>query len=110
MSNAFRDAEFLMEAIDAGLGGNRPLVTTLADYEQRRNEAARPMYEFIYELAALEPLPPKMQRLFAALQGNQAATDRLFGVLGGTVSFSEFFAPDNIERIMRGAELARVAA
>jgi flavin-dependent dehydrogenase len=110
ISNAFRDAELLAEAIVAGLGGNRPLATTLADYEQRRNEATRPMYEFIYELAALAPLPPKMQRLFAALQGNQAATDRIFGVLGGTVSFREFFAPDNIERIMRRAELAEVTA
>jgi len=96
MSNAFRDAEFLMEAIDAGLGGNRPLTTTLADYEQRRNEAARPMYEFVYKLAAL--------------QGNQSATDRVFGVLGGTIPFSEFFAPDNIKRIMAGAERAEVAA
>ena len=110
MSNAFRDAELLAEAIDAGLSGNRALATTLADYEQRRNEATRPMYEFVYGLAALEPLPPQMQRLFAALQGNQAATDRLFGVLGGTVSFSEFFAPDNISRIVSGAELAKVTA
>lgn len=68
------------------------------------------MYEFLYKLASLEPFPPEMQRLFTALQGNQAATDRLFGVLGGTVSFPEFFAPDNIERIMRRSELAEVAA
>jgi 2-polyprenyl-6-methoxyphenol hydroxylase-like FAD-dependent oxidoreductase len=106
MSNAFRDAEFLMEAIDAGMGGNRPLATTLADYEQRRNKAARPVYEFVYKLAALEPFPPEMQHLFTALQGNQPAIDRLFGVLGGTVSFPEFFAPDNIKRIMAGAKIA----
>jgi flavin-dependent dehydrogenase len=110
ISNAFRDAELLAEAIDAGLSGNRPLATTLAEYEQRRNEATRPMYEFVYQLAALEPLPPNMQRLFAALQGNQAATDRIFGVLGGTVSFSEFFAPDNIERIMASAKLAEITS
>lgn len=110
ISNAFRDAELLAEAIDAGLGGKRPLAMTLVDYEQRRNEATRPMYEFIYGLAALEPFPPEMQRLFAALLGNQPEIDRLFGVLGGTVSLSEFFAPDNIKRIMRRPELAEVAA
>jgi len=110
ISNAFRDAELLAEAIDAGLGGNRPLATALADYEQCRNEAARPMYEFIYELAALAPFPPNMQRLFTALQGDQSATDRIFGVLGGTVSLREFFASDNIERIMRRAELAEVTS
>jgi len=108
INDAFRDASVLAEAIEAGLGGNRLLATALADYEQRRNKAARPMYEFLYKLAALAPLPPQMQRLFAALQGNQAATDRLFGVLGGTVSFPAFFAPDNISRIMTGAELTEV--
>ena len=60
MSNAFRDAGLLAEAIDTGLSGNRPLATTLADYEQRRNEATRLMYEFIYGLAALEPFPPEI--------------------------------------------------
>jgi 2-polyprenyl-6-methoxyphenol hydroxylase-like FAD-dependent oxidoreductase len=110
INDAFRDASFLVEAIEAGLGGNRLLATTLAEYEQRRNKAARPMYEFLYKLAALAPFPPEMQRLFTALQGNQPATDRLFGVLGGTVSFPEFFAPDNISRILTGAGLAEVTA
>jgi flavin-dependent dehydrogenase len=96
MSDAFRDAELLAEAIDMGLGGGCPLDTALADYEQRRNEAARPMYEFTYELATLEPPTPEMQQLFNTLHGNQAATDRFFGLLGGTVSFPAFFATDNI--------------
>jgi 2-polyprenyl-6-methoxyphenol hydroxylase-like FAD-dependent oxidoreductase len=87
MSDAFRDAEWLAEAIDVGLGGGGPLDTALADYEQRRNEAVRPMYEFTYGLATLEPPAPEMQQLFDTLHGNQAATDRFFGVLGGTVSF-----------------------
>lgn len=43
----------LAEAIKSELGGNRLLATTLANYEQRRNQTARPMYEFIYGLAAL---------------------------------------------------------
>ncbi len=95
MSDAFRDAELLAEAIDVGLGGIRPLDTALADYEQRRNEAVRPMYEFTHELATLEPPAPEMQQLFNDLHGDQAATDRFFGLLGGTVSFPAFFAPDN---------------
>jgi flavin-dependent dehydrogenase len=108
ISDAFRDAESLAEAIDAGLGGNRPLASTLTDYEQHRNKAARPMYEFLYGLASLAPLPPEKQQLFAAMQGNQAATNRFFGLLGGTVSLPEFFAPDSISRIMSRAGLAEV--
>jgi flavin-dependent dehydrogenase len=110
IGNAFRDAVLLTEAIEAGLGGDRRLAVTLADYERRRNEAARPMYEFVYGLAALEPFPPEMRRLFTALQGNQPAIDRLFGVLGGTVSLAEFFVPDNLTRIMARAEPGEVAA
>jgi 2-polyprenyl-6-methoxyphenol hydroxylase-like FAD-dependent oxidoreductase len=96
MSDAFRDAELLAEAIAVGLGGGRPLDTALADYEQHRNEAVRPMCEFTYELATLEPPAPEMLQLFNTLRGNQDATDRFFGLLGGTVSFPAFFAPDNV--------------
>ena len=96
MSDAFRDAESLAEAIDMGLGGGCPLDTALADYEQRRNEALRPMYEFTHELATLAPPSPEMQQLFDTLRSNQAATDRFFGLLGGTVSFPAFFAPDTV--------------
>ncbi len=110
ISDAFRDAGLLAEAIEAGLGGNQSLAKTLADYEQHRNKAARPMYEFLYDLASLAPLPPEKQHLFAAMQGNQAVMDRFFGLLGGTVSLAEFFAPDSISRILAGAELAEVTA
>src|SRR4051794_3594719 len=53
MTDAFRDAELLSEAIDDGLGGRRPLEQAPADYERRRDEEARPMYEFTHELASL---------------------------------------------------------
>ena len=44
ITDAFRDAELLGEALDAGLRGRRPLEEALAGYEQRRNEAALPIY------------------------------------------------------------------
>jgi flavin-dependent dehydrogenase len=107
MTDAFRDAELLAAAIDAGLSGRQPLDDALADYERQRNEAVMPLYEFTYELAALAPPPPEMQQLFAALQHNQAQTDRFFGAVAGTVPIPEFFAPQNIGQIMGAAELAQ---
>jgi 2-polyprenyl-6-methoxyphenol hydroxylase-like FAD-dependent oxidoreductase len=103
MTDAFRDAEVLAEAIDAGLSGRRPLEEALADYERQRNEAVGPMYEFTCQQAALAPLPPEMRQLFAALRGNQAETDRFFGTLAGTVSIPEFFSPESTERILSSA-------
>jgi 2-polyprenyl-6-methoxyphenol hydroxylase-like FAD-dependent oxidoreductase len=46
ISDAFRDAELLADAVVAGLGGNRPLGETLAGYQRARDRAARPMYDF----------------------------------------------------------------
>jgi len=110
ITDAFRDAELLAEAADEGLAGRRPLEDALADYERRRNAAALPMYEFTCQLATCAPPSPDMQRLLAALQGNQADTNRFFGVFAQTVPVPEFFAPENIERIVgeaRAAEATR---
>ncbi|HEY7094970.1 MAG TPA: NAD(P)/FAD-dependent oxidoreductase [Ktedonobacterales bacterium] len=100
ISDAFRDAELVAKAVDAGLSGQRPLEEALAEYEQRRNEEAFPIYEFTCQLAALEPPPAEMQQLFAALRGNHVETDRFMGVLAGTTPVPAFFAPENLARIL----------
>jgi flavin-dependent dehydrogenase len=103
ISDAFRDAELLADALDQGFSGNRPVAEALDEYEQKRNDAVMAMYEFNAEMASLEPPPPEMRRLFGALRGNQADTERFFGVLAGTVPVPEFFSPDNVQRIMAKA-------
>lgn len=103
ITDAFRDAELLAEAIDDGSSGRRPLDQALAAYEQARNQAAMPIYEFTVNLAALEPPPPEMQQLFAALRHDQEQTNRFFGTIAGTVPVQEFFAPDNLGRIIGAA-------
>ena len=45
-------------------------------------------------------LADRLLQLRAALRGNQADTDRFYGTDLGTVPREEFFAPDNIRRIM----------
>ncbi|HEX2507100.1 MAG TPA: NAD(P)/FAD-dependent oxidoreductase [Miltoncostaeaceae bacterium] len=94
ISDAFRDAELLAEAVDDGLGGRRPLDEALAEYERRRNEAALPLYEFTHELAGLEPPGPEMQALFGALRDDPEGTSRFFGVVAGTVPVAQLFAPE----------------
>jgi 2-polyprenyl-6-methoxyphenol hydroxylase-like FAD-dependent oxidoreductase len=100
ISDAFRDAELLATALDAGLAGNRPLDEALTEYERVRNEETRSLYELTYELASLAPPPPEQQALFGALRGNEEESGRFFGVIAGTVRPEEFFAPANLGRIM----------
>lgn len=104
INDAFRDAELLAEAIDAGFSGRRPLEEGLADYEQQRNQVM-PLYELTAQIASLEPPPPEVQQLYFALLGNQEDTELLLGTMQGTVSIPEFFAPENVQRIMAKAAL-----
>ena len=43
-----------------------------------------------------------MQALFAALAGDPVETQRFLGALVGTVPVEDFFAPENIGRIVAG--------
>jgi flavin-dependent dehydrogenase len=100
ISDAFRDAGQLADALDEGLSGRRPVDEALAAYQEDRDRAATPMYEFTSQLAALDEPPPDMQRLLASLRNDQAETDRFFGTLAGTVPIPAFFAPENVQRIV----------
>jgi flavin-dependent dehydrogenase len=101
MTDAFRDAELLADAVDAGLSGARPMGEALGSYERRRNETTAETYEATVQFAHLAPPPPEMEPLFAALRDNRQETGRFFGTVTGTVPAAEFFAPDNVARIVR---------
>lgn len=104
ITDAFRDADLLSEAVDAGLSGRRPLEAALADFEVKRNEQSRAMYDFTCQLAALEPPPPDMQQLLSAVSKSPEATSAFLGVMAQTVPVQEFFAPDHIGRVMAAAQ------
>lgn len=104
ISDAFIDAENLAAAIDAGFSGRLPLDAGLADYQARRDARVKPMYDFTCELAKLEPPPPQMQQLFAALHGNQEATDQFFAALTGAMPLPVFMSPKNIGRILQSQD------
>jgi 2-polyprenyl-6-methoxyphenol hydroxylase-like FAD-dependent oxidoreductase len=104
ITNAFRDAELLANAIDAGFSGTQPLDDALARYEAQRNEAGMPYYDLTMKLASLEPPPEEMQQLFGALRGNQPDTDRFLGLIAQVTPVQEFFAEENVGRIIGMAQ------
>jgi 2-polyprenyl-6-methoxyphenol hydroxylase-like FAD-dependent oxidoreductase len=106
--DSFHDAENLVEAIDASFGGSSSFEDAGAAYEAKRNERVTPLYHFTCELARLEPPPPPMQQLFAAMRGNQRATDGFFSAICGAAPLPAFMSPENIGRIM--AEAGETAA
>lgn len=99
ITDGFRDAELLADAIDDSFTGRLPGDEALAGYEQKRNEAVMPMYQLTCELAKLEPPRPEMQSLFAALRDNEEESGRFLGTIAGTVPIPEFFSPENMRRI-----------
>ena len=106
MSDAFIDAERLVNAIDSAWSGGQPLESALAAAESARNERVRPMYEFTYQLAALEPPPLPMQQLFAALPGNQEGTNAFLSAITGAAPLGGFFSPENLRRVMGAVSVA----
>ena len=83
ISDAFRDAELLAEAIDLGLSGRRELAVALGNYERQRNEETMPVYEWNYQLAGLAS--PSLE-MYHFLRGNQTETNRFFSIMAGLVT------------------------
>jgi len=100
ISDAFRDADLLADALDVGFSGRKPLEQSLVEYERRRNEEVSAMYDFTCDFATLAAPPEESRRLLASISKDQIETNRYIGLIAGTVSIPEFFAPQNVERIM----------
>jgi 2-polyprenyl-6-methoxyphenol hydroxylase-like FAD-dependent oxidoreductase len=107
MADAFRDSEHLAEALDEALSGRRPDHEALADYEHRRNEASKPLYDYTIEQARYEPLTGTRKAVLRALEHNEEDRNRFFGVLAGSVSVEEFSSFNNMKKILtKAADMA----
>jgi flavin-dependent dehydrogenase len=104
ITDAFRSAEWLAEAIDAGCSGRQPLEQAMAAYEKTRNESETPYFDLTTQLAALAPPPPELAALLATLQFNPEQRSRFFGVLAHAVPVQDFFSPENMAAIMAGSK------
>ena len=110
ITDAFRSAEWLAEAIDAGFSGRQPMDAALAAYEQRRNTSEIPYFDLTTQLAALAPPPPELQQVLWALQFNPEQRARFFGVLAHAVRVEDFFSPENLQKILAGGQAGAPAS
>jgi flavin-dependent dehydrogenase len=102
--DAFRDAELCATALDQSFAGARSFDEAMAGYQSTRDEHVLPMFELTCQLATLEPPPPELQQLLAAMHGNQEAMDGFARVNAGVTSPAEFFAEENVGRIFAAAQ------
>ena len=107
ITNALRDARFLAEAAHDGLSGTRPMDEAMAHYEKRRDEAVMALYQFTCDMGRLEPPTQEFIDLFTALQYSPEDTSDYFGIFAQSVSAADFFAPENMQRIIDHAQDAK---
>ena len=103
ITDAFHQVELPVDALDQSFSGPRTFDDAMGDYQRQRDEATMPMFDLTCQLAALEPPPPDMQQLLGAVATNEDATNDFASVMAGTLPPPEFFAPENIGRIMQAA-------
>jgi hypothetical protein len=75
----------------------------MGECQSARDARVLPMYGFTCELATLAPPAPELQRLLAAVHGNQEATDAFARVNAGVMSPADFFSEENAGRILAAA-------
>ena len=91
ITDAFLDAELLADAI-AG--------DDLPGYQARRDARAMPVYRMTLGIASLQPPDPQMVQLISAIAGKQDAMDAFVRLNSGVTAPGEFFAPENIGRLV----------
>jgi flavin-dependent dehydrogenase len=110
IQDAFRDAELCATALHRAFGGECSFDAAMGDYQSVRDATCLAMYEFTADLASLEPPPPEMQQLLAAVSADEEAMDGFTRVAAGVTSPAEFFSDDNARRILARAAGAGAGA
>ena len=103
ISDAFRDAESCVSALDPWLSGSREFEASMGEYQSARDRQVMPIYEFTCKFAMLAPPSPEMQQLFGAVRGNREAMDGFAQVISGVRSPADYFSQENVGRIFAAA-------
>jgi len=106
--DAFRDVEFLADAITDGLGGRAELASALAEYERRRNEASATDYADNIAAAHFTPFPPKVLAIRAVVRDKPEEATRFWKARNGMIDPATFFNPQNMERLLGGRSVTSV--
>lgn len=102
ITDAFLDAEGCAQALDTTLAGPTPYDEALAGYQSARDTRAMPVYQLTLAIASLQPPDEQMIQLTSAIAGRPEAMDAFARLNSGVTSPAEFFAPDNIGRLVGG--------
>jgi 2-polyprenyl-6-methoxyphenol hydroxylase-like FAD-dependent oxidoreductase len=100
ITDAFLDAEELARALDDTLSAKTPFAEALAGYQAHRDARAMPHYQMTLGIASLQPPDEQMIQLVGAIAGKQPAMDAFARLNSGVTSPPEFFAPENIGRLL----------
>lgn len=95
ITDAFHDAEAVAAALDDD--------DAMAAWHRARDAAAGPLYGLTCDFATIAPPSAEMQALFGAIQGDQDAMDDFVSVMACTLPAPQFFAPENVGRLMAQA-------
>lgn len=91
ISDAFRDAQLLADALHRGLSGAEPLEAAMAAYARARDAAELPRYGLALDLARLEPPSAEFAAALGRLENDSAGTARFLGTFAGTVPIADAF-------------------
>jgi flavin-dependent dehydrogenase len=103
MHDALRDADYLADALDAGLSGREPFETAMPRYERRRNESSMRAFQDNVKLAQLQPPPREVVAIRAALRDNEEERRKSFMAHFGVIPRDSFFNPENLQRLVAAA-------
>jgi flavin-dependent dehydrogenase len=104
IQDAFRDAALCADALDETFRGVRTTEDAMAGYQSARDAQVAEMYQLTCQFATMEPPPPEMQQFLAAVSRDQTAMDGFARTIAGTSPPGEFFAPQNMERVLAGSD------
>ena len=105
ISDAFRDAEALTQALESALSDRQRFASALGAYQAARDKTTMPMFELTCQLASFEPPSEEEGQLFAAIAGNRPAADDFATMLAGIMPVQEFFDPTRLERTLGPEQL-----
>ena len=104
LTDAWRDAELLDEALHRGLTGAMPMNEALDQYQQSRDATAGPLFRLTCEVARLAAPDAGQQFLLDALREDPEQTRRYFAALAGTIPLAAFFESGTGVRDLRKPE------
>jgi len=93
ITDAFRQAQLLVDCVGTGLRNPEKLLDGLEEYAYQRDEILIDAYHSTLSVAALEVAEHRLSML-RTVAGDQELMDRYFATLAGVIGVEEFFTPE----------------